>query len=118
MDDMIMTVVENVLIIFVTVVAGYAVAYLRKRMGIEGMRRVEVELALKQELAALAVRFIEQAYRDLHGPGKYQKAADWLAGRARERGLNITSDEIQGLIEAALRAFKDEFGEGWARAGS
>ncbi|HHY93268.1 MAG TPA: holin, partial [Firmicutes bacterium] len=36
--------------------------------------------------------------------------------RAGELGLKVTEDEIKGLIEAALRAFKDEFGEEWAKA--
>jgi len=37
--------------------------------------------------------------------------------RAKEHGLRLTADEIKGLIEAALRAFKDEFGEQWAKVG-
>lgn len=110
-----MIVIENLLIIFVTLAAGYAIAYLRKRLGVEGMQRIETELALKQELALLAVRFAEQAFQDLKGQEKYDKAADWLANRSEEVRLSITAEEIKGLIEAALRAFKDEFGEEWAR---
>lgn len=115
MDGLIMVVIENILIILVTLAAGYAVAYLRKRLGVEGMQRIETELALKQELAMLAVRFVEQAFQDLKGEEKYNQAAEWLAERAGEIGLSITADEVKGLIEAALRAFKDEFGEEWAR---
>jgi len=110
-----MTVVENVLIILVTLAAGFVVAYLRKRLGVEGMQKIEAELALKQELAALAVRFVEQAFRDLKGKDKYDQAAQWLSGRAGEIGLSVTAEEVKGLIEAALRAFKDEFGEEWAK---
>jgi LL-H family phage holin len=110
-----MTIIENVLIIIVTVAAGFVVAYLRKRIGIEGMHKIEAELALKQELAELAVRFVEQVYKDLHGQEKYSQAAQWLEDRAGEAGLEITANEIKGLIEAALRAFKDEFGEQWAK---
>ena len=115
MDNLIMVVLENILIILVTLLAGYAVAFIRKRLGVEGMQKIESELAVKQELALLAVRFVEQAYRDLHGEEKYNQAAQWLADRAGEAGLNVTAEEIKGLIEAALRAFKDEFGEEWAR---
>lgn len=115
MNELIITVVENVLIILVTLAAGYLVAYLRKRLGVEGAQKIEAELALKQELAALAVRFVEQAFRDLKGEEKYNQAAQWLSGRAREIGLSVTAEEVKGLIEAALRAFKDEFGEEWAK---
>ena len=116
MHDLLVKVLYDVLILLVTVVAGYAVAWLRKRLGVEGMRRIEAELATKQELAALAVRFVEQVYKDLHGEEKYTKAAEWLAARAGELGLVVTGDEVKGLIEAALRAFKDQFGEEWAKA--
>lgn len=116
MSELVSRLLYDVLILLATVAAGYAVAWLRKRLGVEGMKRIEAELATKQELAGLAVRFVEQVYRDLHGEEKYQKAADWLAARAGELGLKITADEIKGLIEAALRAFKDEFGEEWAKA--
>lgn len=116
--ELFLNILQNVLILLVTLAAGYLVAWLRKRLGLEGMKRIKAELATKQELAALAVRFVEQVYRDLRGEEKYQKAAEWLAARAEELGLRITPEEIKGLIEAALRAFKDEFGEEWAKVGT
>lgn len=115
MDDLLLRVLYDVLVLLATVAAGYAVAWFRKRLGVEGMKRIEAELAAKQELAALAVRFVEQVYKDIHGEAKYQKAAEWLAARVGELGLKITPEEIKGLIEAALRTFKDEFGEEWAK---
>jgi len=115
MHDMLVNLLYDVLIILATVAAGYAVMWLRKKLGVEGMQKIMTELETKQELAALAVRFVEQVYTELHGEAKYQKAAEWLAGQAKELGLYITPEEIKALIEAALRAFKDEFGEEWAR---
>lgn len=116
MEDLLARLLYDLLVLLATIAAGYAVAWLRKRLGVEGMKRIEAELATKQELAALAVRFTEQVYKDLHGPEKYQKAAEWLAARAQEHGLKVSSDEIKGLIEAALRELKDTFGEEWAKA--
>jgi len=114
MENLFVHLLYDFLVLLATIAAGYAVAWLRKRLGVEGMKRIEAELATKQELAALAVRFAEQVYKDLHGEEKYEKAADWLANQAEKLGLDVTPDEIKGLIEAALRAFKDEFGEEWA----
>jgi hypothetical protein len=105
----------SILVLLAAVIASYAVAWLRRCLGAEKIRQVEVELAIKRELAALAVRFVEQAYRDFHGEAKYQKAAEWLAVRAGQLGLQVTPDEVKGLIEAALRGFKDRFGEEWAK---
>jgi len=118
MHDMLVNLLYDVLIILATVAAGYAVMWLRKKLGVEGMQKIMTELEIKQELAALAVRFVEQVYTELHGEAKYQKAAEWLAARAEELGLRITPEEVKGLIEAALRAFKDEFGEEWAKLGA
>ena len=116
MHSLIMTIIENALIIIVTLAAGYAVAYLRKRLGVEGMQKIETEIVLKQELATLAVRFIEQLYRDLNGEEKYSRAALWLSSRLAEKGLEANPDEIKGLIEAALRELKDQFGNAWAKS--
>lgn len=113
MQELLNEVLYDVLILLATVAAGFVVAWLRKRLGVEGMRKIETELAAKQELAALAVRFVEQAYKSLDGADKYDMAARWLADQAKSVGLKVSSDEIKGLIEAALRAFKDEFGDAW-----
>lgn len=115
MEGMLWRLLYDVVLALAALLAAYAVAWLRRKIGVEAMRRIEAELTTKQELAALAVRFTEQVYRDLRGEEKYNKAAEWLAARAAELGLNVTPDEIKGLIEAALRAFKDEFGEEWAK---
>ncbi len=116
MNEVVAPLLQDALLLLVTVLAGFMVAWLKKRLGVEGMKKIETELALKQELAFLAVRFVEQAFKDLKGEEKYTQAAKWLSERAGEIGLNITTREIKGLIEAALRTFKDEFGEEWAEA--
>ncbi len=115
MHDLIMTVIENLLVILVTLAAAFVVAYLKRRLGVEGMQKIERELALKQEMAILAVRFVEQVYLDLNGPEKYNHAALWLSSRLAEKNIEISSDEIKGLVEAALRELKDEFGNAWAK---
>lgn len=115
MDDLLLRVLYDVLVLLATVAAGYAVAWFRKRLGVEGMKRIEAELAAKQELAALAVRFVEQVYKDLHGEEKYNKAAEWLVAQAAKVGLKLTPEEVKGLIEAALRELKDAFGNEWAK---
>ena len=62
------------------------------------------------------MRFIEQLYRDLNGEEKYSRAALWLSSRLAEKGLEANPDEIKGLIEAALRELKDQFGNAWAKS--
>lgn len=115
MEDKLIQLAYDALSVLVPVLAALAVEYLRRRLGTEKMRRIQEELATKQELAALAVRFAQQCWASSPGPERYQKAAEWLASRATERGLKVTPDEVKGLIEAALRMAKDQFGEEWGK---
>lgn len=115
MEKVVLDLLYNLLILLATLLAGYAVAWLRKKIGVEGMKKIESELATKQELATLAVRFVEQTYKYLHGEAKYNKAAEWLVAQAARIGLKLTEEEIKGLIEAALRELKDAFGNEWAK---
>ncbi len=114
MESLVMAIVHNLLIIIVTLATGFVVAYLRKRLGVEWMQKIELELSLKQELAELAIKFVEQVYRDFDGDEKYTVAAIWLVDRVSELGLKTNESEVKGLIESALRTLKDEFGEQWA----
>ena len=116
MNDQILALFWNTLGILIPAGCLLAVELLRRKLGLEKMRRIQTELETKQELAGLAIRYVEQAYKDLKGQAKYNQAANWLAARAQERGIKITPDEVKGLIEAAVRMAKDEFGEDWAAA--
>ncbi|MDK2794413.1 MAG: hypothetical protein PWP75_1042 [Caldanaerobacter sp.] len=115
MEQKILSLCYDLLAVLVPVLAGFLVELLRRKLGAEKMRKIQEELNTKQELAILAVRFVEQVYTDLHGEEKYSKAAEWLVAQAAKVGLKLTADEVKGLIEAALRELKDSFGEEWAK---
>ncbi len=114
MQEAVTNLLYNVLVLLATVAAAFAVAWLKKRLGFEKLKEIDAALSTKQQLAAVAVAFVEQAYKEMDGGDKYDLAAKWLADQAENLGIKLTADEIKGLIEAALRAFKDEFGEQWA----
>jgi len=115
MEDKLLTLAGNLLAILIPILVGFIMEYLRRKLGTEKMKRIQEELAAKQELALLAVRFVEQVYIDLRGEEKYQKSAEWLVVQAAKVGLKLTADEVKGLIEAALRELKDAFGNEWAK---
>lgn len=102
--------------ILVPALCAMAIELLRRRLGLEKIKRIQEELQAKRQLATLAIKFVEQAYTDLHGQDKYNQAAKWLSARIQERGLQVTSDEVKGLIEATLKAIKDELGESGYRS--
>lgn len=102
--------------VLITAGIGLLVELIRRQIGIEGMKQISLTLAQKQVLATIAVQFVEQAYKDYAGEAKLAKASEWLAARAAEHGIKLTADEIQGLIESALRQMKDQFGSTWGKA--
>ena len=110
-NEFIVEIVTTIFLSLVSIGTAVFIAYLRRKGWLE---TIETELLAKQELAALAVRFAEQFYFDLDGPEKYIRASVWLSERLAEKGIKFSADEIRGLIEAALREIKDQFGNEWA----
>lgn len=113
MQESIMEIVMIVLPPVVTIIAILVVDLVRKIIGLETMKRISFELDVKEKLAIMAVRFVEQAYRDFKGPQKLTQASVWLTKHLNHHGFKITTDEVTVLIEAALKTLKDEFGEAW-----
>lgn len=114
MEDLILKICSDVIYLLVTIAVGFFIAFLKQKYGTETLKKVQYELETKKELASLAVKFAEQAYANLEGYEKYDKAVGWLTAQANKSGLKFTDDEIEGLIESALRTIKDSFGEEWA----
>lgn len=116
MENLILSVIYDVFAVLITVATGYFVAWLRQKLGAEGIRRVHHELAAKQDLAIVGVKYAEQALRSALGSEKYRAAADWIKKQADRIGLDLSDEEIDVLVEWALREIKDQFGDQWAKA--
>ena len=101
--------------VLLPILVGFAADWMRQKAGEQNIRRIEAELIQKQDLAVAAVKFAQQAFKDLDGPEKYEEAAAWLAYRAQSVGLTVTTMEIKGLIEAALKDLKYAFREAWKK---
>ncbi|NNG67363.1 phage holin [Caldanaerobacter subterraneus] len=108
--------IYNLLLLLAALAGVYLAGFLRRKVMNEKMEMILKELLTKKELAETAVKFVEQVYKDiLKGEEKYNKAAEWLKIQFSKLGLSYTDEEIKGLIEAAVRTFKDTFGEEWAK---
>lgn len=116
MEDLVLKLAYDVLAILITVAVAMLIGWLKKKLGVEGLKKVQEELTTKQELALLAVKAVEQVWGGvLHGDEKVEKAAEFISTQAAKAGLTISPEEIRTLIEWAVRTMKDEFGEEWAR---
>lgn len=115
MREQLIKLAYDVLAIMVPALVTVGVAWLYKRLGVERVAQIREQLETKRALAEAAVLFVQQVYWELDGPAKYNQAAAWLSDMAARYGLEISDDEIKGLIEAALKLLKAEFGEQWEK---
>ena len=113
MREQLIKLAYDVLAIVVPALVTVGAAWLYKRLGVERVAQIREQLETKRALAEAAVLFVQQVYWELDGPAKYDQAAAWLSNMAARYGLEITDDEIKGLIEAALKLLKAEFAEQW-----
>lgn len=102
MDNVTMMIMKLVISVCAALITAYAVPYLKT---LKNDARYERML----DMVALAVRAAEQTITG-SGQGAAKKAevikfvSEWLYGK----GINITEDELDQLIEAAVYSMKQE----------
>ena len=68
-----------------------------------------LDTPVKMQLAKIAVQFVEQTYKELHGEDKLDAALMALAGLLVEKKIDASADEMRILIEAAVAEFNKVF---------
>lgn len=63
----------------------------------------------KQSVAKIAVQYVEQVYKDLHGEDKLNAALVAASEMLAEKGIVVTELELRVLIEAAVAEFNEAF---------
>lgn len=63
----------------------------------------------KRAIARTVVAFVEQVWKDIHGPEKLKKALETAAVLLKKKGINFDAEEMEILIEAAVAEFNDAF---------
>lgn len=65
----------------------------------------EQQLSLGREIASHAVEFVEQVFKDVHGPEKLNAALRQAKEFGAKYGVRYTDEQWKALIEAALHDF-------------
>lgn len=78
-------------------------------MALRNLAAKYLDTPMKQQLAKLAVQFVEQTYKDLHGKDKLAAALTALSGMLAEKKIYATEAEMTVLIEAAVAEFNEVF---------
>lgn len=68
-----------------------------------------LDTPVKMQLARIAVQFVEQTYKYLHGDDKLSAAIIALEGLLTDRKISASADEMRILIEAAVAEFNKVF---------
>lgn len=63
----------------------------------------------KRSIAVAAVKFVEQAWKALHGVDKLNKALETAEALLKKKGITFDAEEMRVLIEAAVGEFNDVF---------
>lgn len=61
----------------------------------------------KKKIVETTCRYINQIYKDVDGPTKFEKAKENILQQLNEKGINITDLELEVLIESTVNSFKD-----------
>ena len=68
-----------------------------------------INTKVKQEIARIVVRGVEQCFNYLSGPEKMDRAMEAAADMLNAQGINVTELELHMLLEAAVGEFNDVF---------
>lgn len=64
---------------------------------------------IKQSVCRSTVRYIEQVYKDIHGPEKLAQAMAKASEILEGYGITISESELVAMIEAAVNEFNNAF---------
>lgn len=68
-----------------------------------------VNTEIKQNVIRSTVRYIEQVYKDIHGPEKLAQAMAKASEILQGYGITISETELVAMIEAAVNEFNNAF---------
>ena len=68
-----------------------------------------LDTPVKMQLAKIAVQFVEQTYKELHGEDKLNQALSVMADLLIERNIHANQYEMMVMIEAAVAEFNKAF---------
>lgn len=103
----------NIMYIIGLIFSYFIIALLKKKLGIENLKKIDHEIQTNQELARLAVLYVQKSFKDVDSQTKYREAFIALSEMLNKKGIALTESEIQILIESSLKTLKKQFGNAW-----
>jgi hypothetical protein len=93
----------------VSLLFGFGIAYLKAKLANERLITVK-------SLALDAVKYAQATNSSFSGIIRWGVASDWLERQVNKRGIKANQEELNGLIESALKELKIIAGDKWKDA--
>jgi len=103
--ELLLPIVKDLIIIFVVAVVIPAIG-----AGVKWWKDLAIENWIK-ELAVDGVLFVQEKYWGLAGEEKFALAKQWIVAKLNEKGIDVTDEWLDGLIDAIVNQLRAEFGE-------
>ena len=102
--DVLMPAVISLLGTVVTVITG-VLGYKITKWGNEIINNKNSQFTAEEKKNVInsTVEYVEQVFKDLHGEEKLEKAKDRALSILQAEGINITDEQLETLIEAAVK---------------
>ena len=82
---------------------------------LKNIYRKYVNTEIKQAVCKTTVRYIEQVFKDIHGPEKLAQAMAKASEILQTYGITISDSELVALLAAAVNDFNNAFSKDYAQ---
>lgn len=105
--DVLMPAVISLLGTVVSVVTGI-IGYKISKWGDKYIENQNTLMTSEEKKAIInsTVRYVEQVFKDLNGTEKFEKAKERALKLLNEQGIDVTDEQLETLIEAAVKGLK------------
>ena len=105
--ELLLPIVRDIVITLVLLVAGFAV---------KKWQEIQLEGWIK-DLIMDGVLFVQEKFWEHTGKEKFEFAKQWIIERLNEKGIKVSMEWLEALIDAVVKQLRSEFGEDeWYRA--
>lgn len=109
MNQLYKDLIETFITVGIPAIVGAVIAAVKHFIGAQKLSKLASVINTKNVLAQDAVKFVEDAFAELHGAEKLESAKKNLIGRLNQYGIAVTEDEADTLIRSAFQSVKDRF---------
>lgn len=95
----------TILYTIITAIAGYV------GIVVKNLYKKFVDDKTKESVVKTCVKAVEQLYKNMGGEEKFDRAVSAASEMLSEKGINITTLELEMLIEATVNEFNQQFKE-------